>query len=378
MIMFTRYYQGLLDSLLQAGRVLVLYGPRRVGKTFLLNQYLENYEGKAYVGTGEDRLLRETFESESVERIKTSFTGYDLVVVDEAQHISGIGLGLKMLVDHIPEAKVIATGSSSFDLANQVGEPLTGRKLTCVLYPLSVLELKSQYGPMQTQEMLETLLVYGAYPETLTQANIQDKMQYLTELKDSYLCRDILELDGIRNSRKLLDLLNLLAYQIGGEVSLNELGTALSMSKPTVSRYLDLLEKAFVIRRVRGYSGNLRKEVTKTSRYYFLDNGVRNAVINNFNPLSQRGDVGQLWENFLVMERMKKRHYTGLLANDYFWRTYDRQEIDLVEEREGKLFAFEFKYSPNKPVKAPQAWSKAYPEAGFSVVHRQNFLSFIS
>jgi len=377
-MMFSRYYQDRIDQWLKPGRVLVLYGPRRVGKTFLLTQYLDGYEGKAYFGTGEDKLLREILESQSVERIKTSFAGYDLVVVDEAQKVDGIGLGLKMLVDHMPEVAVIATGSSSFDLASRVGEPLTGRKLTRVLYPISVLELKAQYGPMKPLEMLETLLVYGAYPETLVYSNVQEKMQYLAELKDSYLCKDILELDGIRNSRKLLDLLNLLAYQIGGEVSQNELGTALSLSKPTVSRYLDMLEKAFVIRNVRGFSGNLRKEVTKTSRYYFLDNGVRNAVINNFNPLSQRGDVGQLWENFLFMERMKKRHYTGLMANDYFWRTYDRQEIDLVEEREGKLFAFEFKYSPGKAVKAPRGWSRAYPEAEFTVIHRENFLSFVS
>lgn len=376
--MFSRYYLSKISTYLKPGRVLVIYGARRVGKTYLLERFLENYKGRVFTGVGEDRLVREILESESVQRIKSSLSSYDLIVLDEAQKIKDVGAGLKLLADHLPEAAVIATGSSSFNLANLVGEPLTGRKQTLVLFPLSVMELKDQFGPMRPQELLEELLLYGAYPETLSLENVASKRDYLNELRDSYLCKDILELENIRNSRKLLDLLTLIAFQIGHEVSLNELGTSLSLSKQTVAHYLDLLEKSFVIKNVRGYSGNLRKEVTKMARYYFYDNGIRNVVINNFNPLSRRNDVGQLWENFLFIERLKKQHYTRTASNYYFWRTYDRQEIDHVEERDGNLYGYEFKYSPGRRKGPPKAWSQNYPNADFSVITRENFLSFVA
>jgi len=376
--MFFRHYDPLLASLIKPRKVLVIYGPRRVGKTFLLDRFLKRQKGKYFSGVGEDRLLREILESASLERIKSSFAGYDLVVIDEAQKIRDVGEGLKLVVDHLPDTAVIATGSSSFDLAGKVGEPLTGRKRTLVLYPLSVLETKSQFGPMWPQEKLEELLVYGSYPETLSFENEKDKSDYLHELRDSYLCRDILELDNVRNARKILDLLTMLAFQIGREVSLNELATALGMSQQTVARYLDLLEKAFVIRNVRAYSRNHRKEVTKMSRYYFLDNGVRNAVVNNFNRLNRRNDTGQLFENFLFMDRLKKQHYTGDRTNNYFWRTYDRQEIDHVEERGGEVVGYEFKFSSTKKTKSPGAWSRTYPEADYKVITRENFLPFVS
>lgn len=376
--MFLRYYDPQLDSLLEPRKALVIFGPRRVGKTFLVDQFLKGYKGKYFSGVGEDRLLREILESESLERIKSSFAGYDLVVIDEAQKIRNVGVGLKLIVDHLPQTAVIATGSSSFDLAGKVGEPLTGRKRTLVLYPLSVLETKSQFGPMWPQEKLEELLVFGSYPETLSLENEKAKSDYLHELRDSYLCKDILELDNVRNARKILDLLTLIAFQIGQEVSQKELGTSLGLSQQTVGRYLDLLEKAFVIRNVRAYSRNLRKEITKMSRYYFLDNGVRNAVINNFNPLIRRNDSGQLFENFLFIERLKRQHYTGVHTNNYFWRTYDRQEVDHVEERDGKVFGYEFKFSPAKKIKPPKAWTRAYPDAEYGVITRENFLSFVS
>jgi len=374
---YLRFYEGRLEALLQKGKVLVLYGPRRAGKTFLVQRFLQSDRGKVFQGVGEDITLREILESESVQKIKSSFSGYDLIVIDEAQKVSKIGFALKLLVDHVPEAKVIATGSSSFDLANRLGEPLTGRKQTITLFPVSALELKEQFGPLRIAQLLEELLVFGTYPETLAKANLADKASYLSELRDAYLCKDILELENIKNSRKLLDLLTLLAFQIGGEVSHHELGRQLGLSKQTVERYLDLLEKAFVIRNVRGFSRNLRKEVTKTSRYYFLDNGVRNSVINNFNALALRNDVGQLWENFMFMERLKKRQHHGILANFYFWRTYDQQEIDLVEEREGKLFAYEFKYSRGS-TRPPRAWLNAYPDSEFMTVNRDNYLEFVT
>jgi len=375
--MLQRYYDDKIAASLAPGKVLVLLGPRQVGKTTLINTFLETYSGRYYSGVGEDRAVREVFESEDLQRIKSSFIGYDLVVIDEAQKIQRVGTGLKLLVDHLPEVKVLASGSSSFELPNRLGEPLTGRQKVITLSPLAVLELKEIYGPMHVKEMISELLVYGNYPEALTLPNYRQKREYLANLRDSYLYRDILELENVRNSRKLSDLLTLLAFQIGREVSLNELSMSLGIAIQTVERYLDLLEKSFVILRVSGFSRNLRKEVTKTCRYFFLDNGVRNAVINNFNDVGSRDDVGQLWENFLFMERLKKRSYHEIFANCYFWRTYDRKEIDLVEERDGKLYGYEFKWS-DKKMKVPKLWLETYQNAEFLHVTRGNFLEFVT
>jgi predicted AAA+ superfamily ATPase len=344
----------------------------------LLKQFLKNFTGSILSTTGDDRIVREVLESQSVERIRAMFQPFDLVVIDEAQKINQVGQSLKIAIDHLPEVRFVATGSSSFELAHQIGEPLTGRKIQLTLYPVSTLELVRQFGPLAALQQLDDRLVFGSYPEIMQTGGLQNKINLLTELRDSYLYKDILELDGIRNSRKINDLLALVAYQVGKEVSLQELGTQLGMAKATVERYLDLLEKAFVVVNVRGFSRNLRKEITKTSRYYFLDNGVLNAVINNFNPLSMRGDKGALWENFLFMERLKFRAYTDLHASMYFWRTYDRQEIDLIEEHSGKLFGFEFKSAAGKKSKVPAAWEKAYPESEFHVISRENWIEFVS
>ncbi len=376
-MLLPRYYDDKISGMLQEGKVLVLYGPRQVGKTTLIKQFLERFQGKYYLGTGEDRLVRDILESGEVRKIKNAFNGYDLVVIDEAQRIAEAGAGLKLLVDHLPACRVIASGSSSFELSNRLGEPLTGRQKIMLLYPLAALELSETAGPMKVMEMLEQFLVFGCYPESLTAANDTVRMDYLTTLRDSYLLKDILELERIKNSRKLSDLLKLLAFQIGGEVSLNELGNSLGIAKQTVDRYLDLLEKTFVIKRVPGFSRNLRKEVAKTSRYYFWDNGIRNAVINNFNDLRTRNDTGQLWENYLFIERMKKQNYHGIYAANYFWRTYDRKEIDLVEEREGKLFGYEFKWG-KKRTAPPGLWKQTYDNAEFELISRENFLDFIT
>ena len=374
-----RHWSPRLGELLRSGRVLVIYGPRRVGKTRLVTDFRNGFSGGSYQGVGEDAALRDVFLSESVRRIQSTFAGYDLVIIDEAQKVPNIGLGLKLLVDHLPEVAVIATGSSSFELANEVSEPLTGRKTTLLLFPVSILELRDQYGGAHVSERLEELMVFGSYPESLITQNRNDRVRYLHELRDSYLYKDILELENLRSPQKLRDLLTLLAFQIGNEVSLSELGTQLGLAKQTVFRYLDLLEKAFVIKMVRGFSRNLRKEVTKTARYYFYDNGVRNALINNFNPLERRNDVGMLWENLMVMERLKKQHYHDIFCNNYFWRTYDQQEIDLVEERDGNLFGYEFKYTKgNRPPRAPKDWRQTYAEAQYELVTKENFLEFVS
>ena len=230
---------------------------------------------------------------------------------------------------------------------------------------------------MHLLQNLEQYLIYGMYPEVLTKTNNTNKISYLHELRNAYLLKDILEMENIRNSDKLYDLLRLLSYQIGNEVSLNELGNALGLSKQTIARYLDLLEKAFIIKRIGGFSGNLRKEVTKTYRYYFFDNGVRNAIINNFNLIDERNDIGMLWENFMVMERLKYQHYNKLFSNNYFWRTYDKKEVDLVEERGGRLYGYEFKWNPKK-VKIQQQWLDTYQNASFEVINRDNFLSWLT
>ncbi|WP_423129424.1 ATP-binding protein [Gaoshiqia sp. Z1-71] len=373
---YNRYLEGQADTILRKGKVFVLYGPRRVGKTELIKKLIDGFEGKIYLGTGDNLEVRELFSSQKLSQLQLVFGSYQLLFIDEAQRIPEIGYGLKLLVDHFPELLVIVTGSSSFDLSNKIGEPLTGRNIIRNLFPISVLELYQQSGGMDVIRKLEELMIFGAYPEVLTADSPEDKKEYLFSIRDSYLFKDILELENVRNPAKLTDLLRLLAFQIGQEVSLNELGNNLGISKQSVERYLDLLEKTFVIKKVGGFSRNLRKEVVKTARYYFWDNGIRNAIINNFNLLGGRYDEGMLWENFLFMERLKTKSYKRIFSADYFWRTYDRQEIDLVEDRDGKLFGYEFKWKPRK-VKAPKAWSEAYPGSEYQVISSENFLEFL-
>jgi uncharacterized protein len=374
--MIERWYSSKMHQLIRPGKVLVLYGPRRSGKTTLIQSFLSGYEKKVWYGSGDDKILQNILESESESRITSSFKGYDLIAIDEAQRIENVGFGLKILVDSIPEVSVIASGSSSFELANKVGEPLTGRKRTIRLYPFAITELEKVMGGIGIMQDLKKMLVFGMYPEVFLAENDGESIAEITEIRDSYLFKDILELENLRNPRMLFDLLRLLAYQIGKEVSLNELSNQLGVAKQTVDRYLDLLEKVFIIKRIGGFSRNLRKEVTKTCRYYFLDNGIRNAVINNFNYPDLRDDIGMLWENFLWSERMKTREYRPIPANMYFWRTYDGREVDLVEEREGGLYGYEFKWG-GKPVKAPRLWKETYPEAEFRVINQENFLEFL-
>ncbi len=373
---FIRYYEKDFEKYLKKGKVTVIYGPRRVGKTTLIEKYLESYSGKYYFGTGEDSDLKQIFSSQSVNTMKNFFGGYDLVVIDEAQMIPDVGIGLKLLVDQIKDINVIASGSSSFDLSNKLGEPLTGRKVSLKLYPVSAIELSENIGGMAIYQRLEEMLIYGTYPEVLNAGNTDEKKQLLTELRDSYLYKDIMQLENIRNSSKIMDLLVLLSFQIGKEVSLNELSNSLDLAKQTVEKYLDLLEKTFVIKKIRGFSRNLRKEVSKTARYYFLDNGVLNSIGNTYNPLNLRKDTGALWENYLFSERLKKQQYHNIYSNNYFWRTYDMQEIDLVEERDGKLYGYEFKFSP-KNIKAPKAWIENYPDSEFTQINKDNFMDFV-
>jgi hypothetical protein len=359
------------------GKVIVIYGARRTGKTTLLKEFLKNESEPYTLVSGDDIPIQSYLSSQSIEKLKAFVGTTRLLVVDEAQKIPHIGTNLKLIVDHMPDVRVIVTGSSSFDLARSTGEPLTGRKFTLKLFPLAQLEIGQIEKIHQTQANLENRLIYGSYPEIVLMPDNKGREHYLKEIVSSYLYKDILEMDGVRHSSKINRLLQLIAFQIGKEVSLSELGTSLGMSKNTVERYLDLLEKSFVVQRLTGFSRNLRNEITKNCRYYFLDNGIRNTLINNFNLLEQRNDAGELWENYIIIERLKRQEYLSGPANNYFWRTYTRQELDFVEEREGRLFGYEIKWGKAKPRK-PKEWLSAYPEGSFELINRENYLKFIA
>ncbi len=365
-------------SKLKPNKVLILLGARRVGKTQLIKKYLENADEKVLQLNGEDVNDARLLEERSVANYSKLLHNISLLVIDEAQNITDIGLILKFIVDTIDGIKVIATGSSMFDLANKLGEPLVGRKSTLYLFPLAQLEFLQFENYKQTTENLETRLVYGGYPELTHYESWEEKKDYLKEIVNAYLLKDILIFEGIKNADKIYDLLRLIAFQIGKEVSLQELGNQLQMSKNTVERYLDLLSKVFILFKVEGFSRNLRKEITKSRRWYFFDNGIRNAIINNFTTLNNRTDVGDLWENYLASERMKKQAYKKMSKHNYFWRTYDQQELDWLETEADSINAFEFKWNENKKSKIPIAFAKAYPESTFEVINKQNYLEFIT
>jgi len=375
-IMITRAYEP-LNPYVEPNKVLVIYGPRRVGKTTLLNNYLAQTRLTYQLAIGDDLPTQRLLSSQDVNLIKEYLEGYELFAIDEAQYVPDMGMTLKIIVDQIPNIHVIATGSSSFELAGQIGEPLTGRKRTLTLYPISQSELLSLFNRYELRQRLEEYLIFGTYPEVVLARTRNEKIEIVREIAGSYLLKDILAFERVRNSRKLWDLLKLLAFQVGSQVSWNELATSLSVDFKTVQHYLDLLEKAFVIFRLGGFSRNLRKEVTRKAKYYFFDNGLRNAVIAQFNRLDQRDDVGQLWENFMVIERCKFLAYLPEVTNLYFWRTYDQQEIDLVEERGRRLEGYEFKWSQYKPMSPPKDWLDTYPNASFSVISPDNYQEFI-
>lgn len=365
-----------LKKIIAPNKVVVIYGPRRCGKTTLINKYLENIKQKYLLMNGDDIIAQEYLGSQSIEKLKSFIGKNELLVIDEAQRIKNIGLNLKIIVDNMKGIKIIATGSSSFNLASYMGEPLTGRKYTLKLFPLAQLEIAQTEDRLKTAANLENRLIFGSYPEVVIVSDNKEREKYLKEIINSYLYKDILELEGVRHSDKIARLLQLLAFQIGKEVSLNELGTQLGISKNTVERYLDLLEKSFVIYKLSGFSRNLRKEITKSHRYFFYDNGIRNALINNFNPLKLRDDIGMLWENYIIIERLKKQEYMDISSNNYFWRTYERKEIDFVEFREGVLYGYEIKWSEKK-IKPPTDWVKTYKNARYQVISRENYLDFI-
>lgn len=346
--MFERNIYESLRSRLFKGKLIVLYGPRQVGKTTLVKKLLDDTKGDNMYLTGDDIVVRSQLSENSLEKLKSQFSSTKLLVIDEAQKITNIGNTLKLLVDNLPTLQVVATGSSSFDLANKLKEPLTGRYFQFFLYPLSLGEIiTTEKKAFFYQEIIQKQLIYGSYPEVYKLANLEAR-ERLELIASDYLYKDILELEQIKSPSLLQKILQALALQLGNEVSTTELANLLNTTKETVSRYLDLLEKAFIVFRLRPFSRNLRKELGKMEKVYFYDLGIRNSLIGNFNPLELRQDVGSLWENYAILERKKYRDNSQVKALNYFWRTYDQQEIDLIEERDGRLFGFEFKYNEKK------------------------------
>ncbi|MCX8081583.1 MAG: ATP-binding protein [Bacteroidia bacterium] len=372
---FDRAYA--LQKLISKKRVLLIYGPRRVGKTTLVKHFIKQSKLRCKYDSGDFVHTRLLFEEADFRKLKEYMEGYDLLFLDEAQQIRNIGQALKLMVDEM-SVYVIASGSSSFDLRHQAGEPLTGRKRTLLLYPMSLMELRKKYNPHELREKLPDLMTYGMYPEVLVAASKKEKMMILNEMVDSYLLKDVFALERIKSPAHFVDLLRLLALQVGHEVSLHELSRQIHVDVKTVGRYLDLLEKAFVIKKVGGFSSNLRNEITAKAKYYFLDTGIRNALIASFQPLNQRSDAGTLFENFVFSEKWKQITYKESPATLYFWRTHQQQEIDMIVKTGTKIRAVEIKLNPkNRKSGALKAFKEAYKNAETSIVHMENLLSFV-
>jgi uncharacterized protein len=369
-------YNYIQQELHSEPKIILLYGPRQAGKTTLIQQVLAKTTLPTVQFNGDDLRTQDLLGRAELDRLNSVIAANRLVVIDEAQRIENIGLTLKLIFDHT-NIHIIASGSSSFDLANKVNEPLTGRSTTFTLYPFSYREIPVIPPNTSNCDRLDEFLRFGMYPKVITLPQ-DEKENYLYDLVNNYLYRDILMFEQIRKPRKVIDLLSLLALQIGSEVSTAELAALLSLSKPVVEKYLDILEKMFVIVNLRGFSRNLRKEISKTSKYYFVDLGFRNALIRNFNPLNIRSDVGALFENFAIIERMKKYLTQRAYANFYFWRTYDQKEIDLIEERQGMLKAFEFKWKTRDTGWKPaNEFTSTYQNSEFQMVSPDNFDGFI-
>jgi predicted AAA+ superfamily ATPase len=356
------------------GKAILLMGPRQVGKTTLIESMLTGREEKLMMLNGDEADVRQLLSQTTSTRLRSIIGDSHIVVIDEAQRIADIGITLKLFTDQIKGVQVIATGSSALELAASINEPLTGRKFEFMLFPLSFAEMVDHHGLLEEKRLLEHRLVYGYYPDIVTNPGQEKKLLKL--LADSYLYKDLLALGQVSKPALLEKIVTALALQLGSEVSYHELGQLVGADNQTVEKYIDLLEKAYVVFRLPAYSRNVRNEIKKGKKIYFYDNGIRNAVIGNFSLLPGRTDKGALWENFLVSERLKLLHYQDIDAKRYFWRTTQQQEIDYLEERQGKLYAYEFKWNPKARVRFPKTFLNAYPENETSCVSRENFETF--
>lgn len=374
-----RIKRVLESSILQqlgSNKVILLFGTRRVGKTFLLKSLQEKIKTPLVWLNGEDVEVQELLSRRTEANLRSVIGTSKLLFIDEAQAIPEVGKALKLMIDTNPELCILATGSLSLDLAGMSGEPLTGRKISHVLLPIAQLELNEH--ALQARQHLDERLVYGSYPEIFQHADLHQKALYLQELVQSYLLKDILSYSGIRHSDKIFSLLRLIAFQTGSEVSYQELSNRLGISKITVENYLDLLSKVYILFKLPAYSSNQRNEISKAAKWYFYDNGIRNAVVNDFRIPAMRNDLGALWENYIISERIKQQQYAGKLTQWYFWRNYQQQEVDLLEHENGQLRAFEIKYQTPARMKVPNAFKAAYPETELVCISRDNYLEFIS
>lgn len=373
--MIPRAIENKIISKLFQGKVHIVVGARQSGKTTLAQRILEKCDVESVWLNGDETDVREKFLQPTSTKLKAIIGKARIAVIDEAQRIENIGICLKLLVDTFPDTQVIATGSSSFELANKINEPLTGRKWEHLLMPLSYEEMVAHTGQLEEHRLLEHRLVYGSYPEIVTSPG--NEKPILKQLADSYLYKDILTWERINKPDRLERLAMALAMQIGNEVSYSELGQITGLDNETVEKYITLLEKVFVIFRLYAFSRNLRNELKKSRKIYFYDVGIRNALINNFNPPSMRPDIGALWENYLIAERLKYSHYNDLFANRYFWRTTQQQEIDFIEEHSGLLHAYEFKWNPRKKSRFSKTFLTAYPKSKTHVITPENFENFV-
>ena len=372
----TRVALELIQKKLQPNKVVVLLGARRVGKTKLIEKIIENLNEKYLFLNGDDVESHNLLESQSTANFNRLLGETRFLVIDEAQEIPNIGKKLKLMVDTIPNLKVLVTGSSAFEINNQIGEPLVGRMKTINLYPISQIEFSKTENYLETRNNLEDRLIFGSYPELSKIINREDKISYLKEIVNTQLLRDIFAFEGIKKRDKIIALLQIIAFRTGSEISLESIGRDLQISKNTVEKYLDLFSKVFIIYSVSGFSKNRDNEITKMKKWYFVDNGIRNAIINSFNPLNMREDVGKLWENYLNSERIKKLNYQENHVLDYFWRTHTRQEIDRIEVKNEQIAAFEYKYGKSKS-KIPTEFAKSYPDATFEIINQDNYLDYI-
>ena len=373
-----RDLKAVLDSKIGKGKVLLLIGPRQVGKTTLLKNILTSIssEKKVQFWNCDESDVRQFLSEANSAKLKSFVGNSDFIVIDEAQRVKDIGLTIKLLHDSFPNVQLAVTGSSSLDLSNSINEPLTGRKFEYNLFPFSTNELVNHTSMLEEMRLLKNRLVYGFYPDVVN--NPGEEKEILTNIVNSYLYKDLFEFQDIRKSSVIEKLVQALALQVGSEVSFNELGNLLGIDTVTVQRYVDLLEKAYVIFHIRSFSRNVRNELKKSIKIYFYDNGVRNSVISNFSPVELRSDIGALWENFLISERIKNNAYHNKHAKYYFWRTTQKQEIDFIEEVDHNLFAYEFKYNPKKVnSKCPVTFSNNYPNVPFDVITSENYMDFV-
>lgn len=370
--MFTRQLQKNIEKRLDSSKAIIMLGPRQVGKTTLIKSIIKD---KTFLFLdGDDPTVRKTLADINTEQLRSLLGNQTLLYIDEAQRIDNIGLTLKIIIDQLKNVQVLVTGSSAFELNNQIQETLTGRKWQFELFPFSWQELEDEVGYLKAQQQLETRLVYGFYPEVVT--SLGDEQDILTEITNSYLFKDILALTGIRKPEVLEKLLRALALQIGSEVSYNELAQTVGVDKNTINTYIELLIQSYVVFKLPSFSKNLRNEIKNNQKIYFYDVGIRNAVIGNFSPLVLRQDIGYLWENFLLAERMKQLKYAKSNATMYFWRTRQQQEIDYIEVASDQITAFEFKYNPKAKAKIPKTFTRTY-ETEVQIITTQNFRDFV-